>query len=161
MADLHLCFVCSGNICRSPMAALVFGAALRRAGLADRVRVTSAGIGSWHVGGPADPRAAQTLSRGGYPTSHIAAQVDDQHLDADLLLAMDSSHQRDLRKLLARTGGDVDRVRMFRSFDPEADGELDVPDPYYGSRQGFTEVLSMIESAVPGLLNWVRQHLDP
>jgi low molecular weight protein-tyrosine phosphatase len=161
MADLQLCFVCSGNICRSPMAALVFGEHLRRAGLADRVRVTSAGIGSWHAGDPADSRAAQTLSRGGYPTTHVAAQVDEGHLAADLLLAMDSSHLEDLRALLARTGGDVDRVRMFRSFDPEANGDLDVPDPYYGRRQGFTEVLSMIESAVPGLLDWVRRHLDP
>jgi low molecular weight protein-tyrosine phosphatase len=159
MADqLHVCFVCSGNICRSPMAALVFGEQVRRAGLADRVRVTSAGIGSWHVGDPADSRAERTLSRAGYPTSHVAAQVGDAHLDADLLLAMDSSHLRDLRRLLGRAG--ADRVRMFRSFDPEADGDLDVPDPYYGSRQGFTEVLAMIEAAVPGLLDWVREHLD-
>jgi protein-tyrosine phosphatase len=142
------------------MAALVFGEHLRRAGLADRVRVTSAGIGSWHVGNPADARAARTLSLGGYPTSHVAAQVDDRHLAADLLLAMDSTHLEDLRELLARTG-DVGRVRMFRSFDPDANGDLDVPDPYYGSRQGFTEVLAMIESAIPGLLGWVRQHLDP
>src|SRR5437763_14376828 len=92
MAELHVCFVCSGTICRSPMAALVFGEHLRRAGLAGRVRVTSAGIGAWHVGDPADSRAARTLARAGYPTSHVAAQVDDRHLDADLLLAMDSSH---------------------------------------------------------------------
>ncbi|MDI5980588.1 protein tyrosine phosphatase, partial [Amycolatopsis magusensis] len=52
--SLHVSFVCSGNICRSPMAALVFREQLRRAGLADRVRVSSAGIGPWHVGEPAD-----------------------------------------------------------------------------------------------------------
>jgi protein-tyrosine phosphatase len=159
MAELHVCFVCSGNICRSPMAALVFGEHLRRAGLADRVRVTSAGIGSWHVGDPADDRAARTLARAGYPIGHVAAQVDEGHLDADLLLAMDSGHRRELRALFARRGADPDRVMMFRSFDPEADGDLDVPDPYYGSRQGFTEVLSMIEAAVPGLLDWVRERL--
>lgn len=160
MAELHVCFVCSGNICRSPMAALVFSEHLSRAGLAERVRVTSAGIGSWHVGDPADERAARTLTRAGYPTAHVAAQVDDQHLDADLLVAMDSGHRRELRALLARRGEDPDRVVMLRSFDPSANGDLDVPDPYYGTRQGFTEVLAMIESAVPGLLDWVRTRLD-
>jgi low molecular weight protein-tyrosine phosphatase len=159
MADLHVCFVCSGNICRSPMAALVFGELLNRAGLADRVRVTSAGTGSWHVGDPADERAARTLAARGYPTAHIAAQVDDDHLDADLLVAMDSGHRRELRALLARRGDDPDRVVMFRSFDPTADGDFDVPDPYYGTRQGFKDVLGMVESAMPGLLEWVRGRL--
>lgn len=161
MAELHLCFVCSGNICRSPMAALVFAEHLRRAGLAERVRVTSAGTGSWHVGDPADTRAARALSGGGYPTRHVAATVGAHHLAADLLLAMDSGHERALRELLAGQGADLDRVRMFRSFDPAAGADLDVPDPYYGNRQGFTEVLAMIEAAVPGLLEWVRRRLDP
>jgi protein-tyrosine phosphatase len=156
----HVCFVCSGNICRSPMAALIFAEHVRRAGLDDRVEVTSAGIGPWHAGDPADSRAARALAAHGYPTGHVAAQVDERHLDADLLLAMDSGHRHALRDLLAHQGSDVDRVRMFRSFDPDAGADLDVPDPYYGGRRDFAEVLGMIESAVPGLLAWVRQHLD-
>lgn len=138
------------------MAALVVGEQLRRAGLDDRVRVSSAGIGPWHVGEPADPRAVKTLADNGYPTGHVAAQVDDTHLDADLLLAMDTGHYAALRELL----GGTERVRMFRSFDPEATGDLDVPDPYYGaahSRDGFVEVLTMIEAAIPGLLAHVRE----
>jgi len=160
VAELHLCFVCSGNICRSPMAALAFAEHLRRAGLDDRVRVSSAGIGSWHAGDPADSRAARTLAAHGYPTHHVAAQVDAGHLDADLLLAMDSGHQRALRAQLAREGTDAGRVRLLRSFDPDATGDLDVPDPYYGGKRDFAEVLSMIEAAVPGLLDWVRQQLS-
>jgi protein-tyrosine phosphatase len=159
MAELHVCFVCSGNICRSPMAALVFAEHVRRAGLADRVRVSSAGIGPWHVGDPADSRAVRTLAARGYPTGHVAAQVDQRHLDADLLLAMDSGHRHALRDLLAHQGSELDRIRMLRSFDPGAGGDLDVPDPYYGGRRDFTEVLDMIESAVPGLLDWVRGRL--
>jgi protein-tyrosine phosphatase len=158
MAEVHVCFVCSGNICRSPMAALVFGEHLRRAGLDGRVRVSSAGIGPWHVGDPADARAARTLAGHGYPTQHVAAQVDEDHLAADLLLAMDSGHRHALRDLLAHQGSDAGRVRMLRSFDPGA-GDLDVPDPYYGGRRDFTEVLTMIESAMPGLLTWVRDRL--
>jgi protein-tyrosine phosphatase len=135
------------------MAAAVFAEHLRRAGLADAVRVTSAGIGPWHVGEPADSRAARTLAAAGYPTEHMAAQVGADHLDADLLVAMDSGHEAELVDLVG-----PERVRLFRSFDPAANGDLDVPDPYYGKRDGFTEVLAMIEAAVPGLLDWVREH---
>ena len=159
MADLHLCFVCSGNICRSPMAALVFEEHLRRVHLDGRVRVTSAGIGPWHIGDPADSRAARVLAAHGYPTQHVAAQVDERHLDADLLLAMDAGHEHALRDLLAHQGSDLGRVRLLRSFGPEAAGDLDVPDPYYGGRQDFALVLTMVESAVPGLLDWVRRHI--
>lgn len=149
---LHVCFVCSGNICRSPMAALVFRAHLTKAGLADDVLVTSAGIGPWHVGEPADPRAQATLRTAGYDADHVAAQVGPHHLDADLLLAADRGHLADLRRLT----GDPDKVRLLRSFDPSAPRGAEVPDPYYGDGDGFTDVLDMIERAVPGLLEWVR-----
>lgn len=155
VTDYHVSFVCSGNICRSPMAALVFAEHVRRAGLDDRVRVSSAGVGPWHVGEPADARARRTLAAHGYPTEHTAAQVDDDELNADLLLAMDSGHEKALRRLVA----EPDRVRMFRSFDPDATGDLDVPDPYYGGPDGFTDVMAMVEAAMPGLLEYVRAQL--
>jgi protein-tyrosine phosphatase len=151
----HISFVCSGNICRSPMAALVFGEQVRRAGLADRIRVTSAGIGPWHVGEPADARARHVLAGRGYPTDHVATQVGRDHLGADLLLAMDGGHETALRRLV----GDQDRVRMFRSFDPAAGDDLDVPDPYYGGPEGFVDLLAMIEAATPGLLASIRDSL--
>ncbi|SDO81935.1 protein-tyrosine phosphatase [Actinacidiphila guanduensis] len=152
---LHLCFVCSGNICRSPSAALVVAEHLRREGLDDRVRVTSAGIGPWHVGEPIDARAGEVLARHGYPVEHVAAQVGAEHLDADLFLAMDRGHDKALRRLVP----DPSRVRLMRSFDPSAPAGAEVPDPYYGGPDGFEEVLAMIEAATPGLLDWVREHL--
>ncbi|WP_043840878.1 low molecular weight protein-tyrosine-phosphatase [Amycolatopsis taiwanensis] len=152
---IHLCFVCSGNICRSPMAALVFREHLRRAGLAGQVRVTSAGTGPWHVGEPADSRARATLAAHGYGGEHVAAQVDSDHLTADLLLAADSGH---LRSLLHKVD-DPERVRLLREFDPAAGPGAEVPDPYYGGDGGFDEVLAMIERTMPGLLDWVRERL--
>jgi protein-tyrosine phosphatase len=152
---LHVCFVCSGNICRSPIAAVVFSSVLEDEGLADRVRVTSAGIGPWHAGEPADRRARRVLSAHGYPTEHVAAQVNEDHLSADLLVAMDAGHEAALRDLLAHQGEGDERLRMLRSFDPAA-AELDVPDPYYGDYSGFGEVLGMVEAAMPGLVEWVR-----
>ena len=153
---VHLSFVCTGNICRSPSAALVVAEQVRRAGLDDRVRVTSAGIDAWHVGEPIDRRAGDLLAARGYPVEHVAAQVDAGDLAADLILAMDRGHEKALRKLV----DDPSRVRLLRSFDPAATGDLDVPDPYYGGEEGFEEVLDMIEAATPGLLAWVRERLD-
>ncbi|GAA3439452.1 low molecular weight protein-tyrosine-phosphatase [Kutzneria kofuensis] len=137
------------------MAELVFREHLREAGLADIVEVNSAGTGPWHVGEPADERARRTLARHGYPTDHVAAQVDNRHLGADLLVAMDSGHARTLRRI----ADDPTRVRLLRSFDPDAGEDVDVPDPYYGEPAGFEEVLAMIEAASPGLMTWVRDNL--
>lgn len=129
---------------------------LRRAGLDDRVRVSSAGLGGWHAGDAVDARAAAVLAAHGYPVEHVAAQLGPAHLDADLLVAMDRGHDKALR----RQADDPSRVRLLRSFDPDAAGDPDVPDPYYGGPEGFEEVLTMIEAAMPGLMDWVREHLD-
>lgn len=151
-----MCFVCTGNICRSPIAEIVFADALRREGLADRVRVSSAGTGDWHVGAPADPRTARALRRAGYACEHVATQLGPQHLTADLLVALDYGHLAALRRLIA----EPDRVVLLRSFDSTAAGrDLDVPDPYLGGAEGFDDVLGMVRAAVPGLLAWVRERL--
>jgi protein-tyrosine phosphatase len=152
--SLSVVFVCTGNICRSPMAEKVFAERLRQAGLDHRVRVSSAGTGGWHTGDPADPRTEEVLRRHGYSTGHRARQVAVEHADADLLVALDRGHARALRRVVDHP----DRIRLLRSFDPEADGP-DVPDPYYGGNRGFDEVLTMIEAAMPGLLDWVRERL--
>lgn len=137
------------------MAEKVFVEHLRRAGLDGLVEVSSVGTGGWHVGEPADPRAVRALAGRGYRTGHAATQLGDEHADADLLVALDSGHARALRRIVR----DPDRVRLLRSFDPDADGDPDVPDPYYGARRGFDEVLDMIEAAMPGMIAWVRERM--
>ncbi|WP_328615151.1 low molecular weight phosphotyrosine protein phosphatase [Amycolatopsis sp. NBC_00355] len=148
---MHVCFVCSTNTCRSAMAALVFREHLSRSGLDGRVRVTSAGTGLWQAGAPVDRRAAAVLAGRGYPTGHVATPLGSDHLNASLLLALDSGHARTLRGLVA----DLSRVRLLRSFDPAARDDVDVPDPYYGGPREYAEVLQTIETAVPALLDWV------
>ena len=153
---LSVCFVCTGNICRSPIAEIVFADALRQEGLAHRVQVNSAGTGAWHVGNPADPRTVRALRRAGYRCEHTAAQVGPQHLAADLLVALDYGHLAALRRMIA----EPERVVLLRSFDTGAAGrDLDVPDPYFGGTEGFDEVIGMVRAAVPGLLAWVRERL--
>ncbi len=155
---LTLVFVCSGNICRSPMAEKVYATELERAGLTDRVRVVSAGTGPWHAGDPADPRAAAVLRRNGYPDAHVARQVNPEHLEADLLLAADREHVAALTRVLGRAEA-TEKVRLLRSFDPDAEPGAEVPDPYYGGDSGFDDVLAMIEATMPGLLTWTRERL--
>lgn len=135
------------------MAESIFRQYLDKAGIADLVEVNSAGIGDWHVGEAMEERAAETLAMAGYPTEHAAAQVGPAQLRAGLILAMDRGHYR----ALVRMVDDPATVRMFRSFDPDADpDDLDVPDPYYGPREDFDELLTMLEAAMPGLVEFVR-----
>jgi protein-tyrosine phosphatase len=153
---LHVTFVCTGNICRSPMAEKMFADQLQRRGLGDAVRVTSAGTGNWHIGSCADDRAARVLHAHGYPTAHRAAQLNDDHLGADLVVALGRNHVRMLRQL----GVEEDRIRMLRSFDPRSGAHpLDVDDPYYGDHDDFEDVLTVIEAALPGLHAWVDERL--
>jgi protein-tyrosine phosphatase len=161
---LRVTAVCSGNICRSPIAEYVLRAAVEEAGLSHAIVVDSAGVGAWHVGDGADRRSVQVLAKHGYDGSaHRVQQITGSWFESgthapDLLLAMDSSHYAALRRMAP----DAD-VRMIRSFDPKLaarpDADLDVPDPYYGSGDGFEKVLQMIERATPGVVTYLKAHL--
>lgn len=151
---VHVTFVCSGNICRSPMAERIVTAAVNRAGLSDAVRIDSAGTGAWHVGEPADDRARAELRRAGYDDTHSAAVLGPEHDDADLFVALDTGHRRALERR-----GDGDRTRLLREFDPEAHGDLDVADPYYGDTDGFVTVRQQVEAATPGIVEWIRDEV--
>ncbi len=153
---LHVTFVCSGNICRSPMAEKMFAHQISERGLDGLVRVSSAGTGGWHVGAGADDRAVRVLRDRGYPTDHRAAQVGDDHLSADMVVALGRNHFR----ILTDWGVDPDRLRMMRSFDPRSGAHVpDVEDPYYGDLTDFEEVFTVLESALPGLHAWVDARL--
>ncbi|MEU7111757.1 low molecular weight protein-tyrosine-phosphatase [Streptomyces sp. NPDC046182] len=155
----RVCFVCTGNICRSPMAESVFRARVEEAGLAGAVEVDSAGTGGWHEGDAADPRTAAVLEEHGYASGHTARQFRASWFPAlDLVIALDEGHLRALRAL-APTPEDAAKVRLLRSYDPAAD-DLDVPDPYYGGRDGFEECLEMVEAASEGLLAAVSESME-
>lgn len=153
---LHVTFVCTGNICRSPMAEKMFAHQIAERGLADVVRVSSAGTGGWHAGDGADHRAVRVLADRSYPTGHRATQLCDEHLSADLVVALGQNHMR----ILADLGVQPDRLRMLRSFDPRSGAHpLDVEDPYYGGHADFVETFEVIEAALPGLHDWVDDRL--
>jgi protein-tyrosine phosphatase len=147
--------VCLGNICRSPMAAVVLEDRVARAGLSDEVEIVSSGTGGWHVGGPMDERAARVLTAHGYDaTRHRARQFDAGWFEeCDLILAMDSDNRRDVTDMAPEHQAAT--VRMFRDFDPAGPG--DVPDPYFGGDDGFDEVLAMVERTADALVAELQQ----
>ncbi|WP_181768884.1 low molecular weight protein-tyrosine-phosphatase [Streptomyces albidus (ex Kaewkla and Franco 2022)] len=164
MDTYSVCFVCTGNICRSPMAEAVFRSHVADAGLEGRIASSSAGTGGWHIGDPADRRTTATLGEAGYQLVHAARQFEpDWFAEHDLVVALDEGHERELRAM-APTPDDAAKVRLLRSYDPsasEGDGfGFDVPDPYYGDIAGFEECLRLVEAAVPGLLAEVTATLD-
>ena len=153
---LHITFVCSGNICRSPMAEKMFAHQIAERGLSAAVRVSSAGTGNWHVGSGADERAVRVLRERGYPTEHRAAHVGEDHLCADLVIALGRNHAR----ILTDWGVDPARLRLMRSFDPKSGAHpLDVEDPYYGDHADFEETFTVLAAALPGLHAWVDEQL--
>jgi protein-tyrosine phosphatase len=138
------------------MAEKMFAHQIAERGLADVVRVSSAGTGGWHVGSGADVRAVQVLRDRGYPTAHRAAQVGDDHLCADLVVALGRNHLRILNEL----GVDPARLRMLRSFDPRSGAHAsDVEDPYYGDLADFVAAFDVIDATLPGLHEWVDEQL--
>ena len=155
--------VCTGNICRSPMAQVVLAERFRDAGLDGVVVVDSTGISDEEHGNPIDRRAARVLAAHGYPVPrHGARRVRRGEVaQRDLVLAMTASHARALR---AMEPDAADRVRMFRSFDPAAptggpEHALDVDDPWYGDQAGFEVTLAEIEAAADGVVAHVQAAL--
>lgn len=158
-----LLFVCLGNICRSPLARVIFEHQARERAVRDRFLIDSCGTGHWHAGGPADPRSVMVAAKNGITLEHVARQVNDDDFERfDLLLAMDQRNRSDLIDL----GAPREKVKLFRSFDVTLadivargdDHLLDVPDPYYGGHDGFDKVYGMLWRASEGLLDNLTKH---
>ncbi len=157
--SISICFVCAGNICRSPMAESVARSAFSSAGIANVV-VSSAGTGSWHVGQNADSRARAALAEAGFELEgHRAKKFQEAwSKEVDLVVALDRSNYRDLSRL----GGikhDPNKLVLLRSFQATfsaAPGrhDLDVPDPYLGTDADFEAALEIIRDSVAGLLEY-------
>lgn len=154
-AKVRLCFVCLGNICRSPTAEGVMLHLLRQAGLDAVVAVDSAGTAGYHVGNPPDPRTVAAAARRGIALPSLARQfrvIDFARFD--YVLALDADNLTELRALAPNPDA-LAKLHLLRSFEPGA-AALDVPDPYYGGAQGFETVLDQCEAACAGLLRELR-----
>jgi low molecular weight protein-tyrosine phosphatase len=155
---IRICFVCLGNICRSPTAHGVMVRLVAEAGLGAAIEVDSAGTGAYHVGELPDERSRSAARRRGIELTHRARQFTAVDLDRfDLVIAMDGQNLHRLHQLAGGRGDPP--IALLRSFDPTAAPGAEVPDPWGGGDDGFEQVLDQCERACAGLLAHVREQL--
>jgi protein-tyrosine phosphatase len=150
-SGLRICFVCLGNICRSPAAAAVFARQAGTAGLP--VTVDSAGTSRYHLGEPAHPSSrAEAARRGVSIDDHRARQfTPDDFARFDLVVAMDRANERGLRQL-APDDGAREKIVLLRSFELPPTADLDVPDPWGLPPSAYVEMFDVVEAACEGLV---------
>ena len=155
---VKISFVCLGNICRSPLAQGVFQDLVNREKLNQKIFVSSAGTGNWHIGNLPDERMRQTAQSKGIQLESRAQQFQSKDFNRfNLVLAMDHSNLVRLAEIAPSTLS-PDKLMLFRSFDPKSNGDQDVPDPYYGGARGFEEVYRMVERTCPPILAYIKSH---
>lgn len=159
--------VCTGNICRSPMAQFCLARAVNEAGLGNDVSIDSAGVTAWEAGRPMDPRTAEELHNHGFAAAETrvfrAREFQPEWFaDRDLVLAMDYGHYTELRSRAA-SSQERDKVRLIRSFDPSSAHlpleEQGIDDPWYGTMSDFDSSYALIQASVPGVVQHVRDAL--
>lgn len=159
--------VCTGNICRSPMAEIVLREEFARRGLSDKVRVVSSGVSDEEYGNPIDRRAVRVLKERGYqlPARHFAHRITSGEIEStDLFLPMTASHMRELKRILPESKRAL--VHMYRSFDPNLpqpaagrEDDIDLVDPWYGGPHEFEVAIDQVEEVAPYIVDWVEQQL--
>jgi protein-tyrosine phosphatase len=148
-----LCFVCTGNIIRSPIAENMFRHLVTQAGLDGKYQASSAGTSAFHIGEPPDSRMRRVAASHGFKYTGKAHQFMLRDFDEnDVIIAMDASNRTTLLRM-ARTPEQQAKIRLMRVFDPQAEPNASVPDPYYDGIEGFEEVYQIVERSCQGLLS--------
>lgn len=153
---IRVCFVCLGNICRSPTAEGVMRHLLREEGLQDQIELDSAGTGAYHVGEAPDRRSRAAAKKRGIRVDGSARQFVRQDLGRfDYVIAMDQSNLQRLQAMAK--GHQGHKLSLLRDFDDASPEGAEVPDPYYGGSDGFDRVLDICEAGCRGLLAHLRK----
>ncbi len=154
---LRLCFVCLGNICRSPIGEGVMRHLLEGVGLSAVVEVDSAGTAGYHAGDLPDPRARAAGRRFGVAVGGRARQFKAADFERfDYVLAMDRANFDDLSEL-APSAEARKKLHLLRSFDSSSLQGASVPDPYYGDDEDFDDVVRICLAACTPLLEKLRR----
>jgi protein-tyrosine phosphatase len=146
-------FVCMGNICRSPLAEGVFKHLVKEAGRGEEFEIDSCGTGGWHAGELADPRSRAVAQKYGLTLTHRARQFQKADFDTfDLIVVMDRENKSDLASFTNLKPEQTAKMKLLREWDAKANGDLDVPDPYYGGPEGFETMYQMVARSAKKLL---------
>ena len=123
-----LCFVCHGNICRSPMAEFVMKDLVRKAGLENEFEIRSAAVSTEELGNHVYPPAQRVLAEHGISCGSKRAELRSRRdYDIyDLILAMDQSNLRNIDRIFR--GDPLSKVKLLMSC---AGKSASVADPWY------------------------------
>lgn len=153
-----ICFVCLGNICRSPTAEGIFQHLINERNLENYFEVDSAGTSAYHVGESANRKSQRTAQKHGITLHSKARQFDASDLDYyDLILAMDNENLQNVRQMA--NGNHEHKIGLMRDFDPNP-GDGEVPDPYYGGPEGFENVFQVVKRSCENLLDELETHVQ-
>lgn len=142
---MRLLMVCLGNICRSPLAEGILKAKAKKYNI--DIEVDSAGTAAYHAGEMPDSRSMEVAFKNGIDLSdQRARKFQTTDFDRfDKIFAMDRYNFSDLAAK-ARNGSDSAKIEMI--LNKTSPGEnRDVPDPYYGGKDGFDKVYKMLDDA--------------
>lgn len=159
MSTVRVLFICMGNICRSPTAEGVFRKLVETRGHGHRIEIDSAGTGGWHEGEAPDRRAQAEARRRGIDIGGLRARQvrKNDFAEFDYIVAMD---RQNMRELTANCPQALRHKLSLMLDHAEHLPEREVPDPYYGERDGFVHVFNLLEEAAEGLLALIeREHL--
>ena len=153
---IHVCFVCLGNICRSPTAEGIMKSLVQDANLQKHFVIDSAGTSAFHKGEPADPRSQKAAYERGYDLTSRARGFSRKDVARfDYIVAMDTTNKQRLLSLCS-TREQREKISLLRDFDPQSPSGSSVPDPYYGGEDGFETVLDICERGCKGLLKSIK-----
>lgn len=152
-----ICFVCLGNICRSPTAEGIFQHLIDEAGLSNFFEIDSAGTSAYHIGESANSKSQHTANKYGITLHSKARQFNTSDLeDFDLVLAMDNENFNNVQQMANEHH--LSKVGHMRDFDPDP-GNREVPDPYHGGAEGFENVFQIVKRSCQQLLDELRPHI--
>ncbi len=151
-------FVCTGNVCRSPMAEGLFRKALDKG---EKIQVTSAGL-SVMAGRPPSDHSVVVLKQGGVDISkQRSMQLTPQLVNqASHIFAMTQGHKEAIELIFPTA---ADKTFLLREFTDGAapedakQGLLDVPDPIGMSLEAYVLTRDLIAEAIPSVLKFVRE----
>ncbi|MCJ7715318.1 MAG: low molecular weight phosphotyrosine protein phosphatase [Anaerolineales bacterium] len=158
---MRICFVCQGNIIRSPLAKNILLQLVDKKGIQDKYEVDSAGTIAYHVGDRPDRRMREVAADRGVVYSGRARQFSKDDFERfDLIIAMDKENKRSLLSW-AISSDQENKIHMMREFDPQGGANLDVPDPFYGGPDGFITTFEIVNRSCEGLIEELEGELSP
>jgi len=146
---INILFVCTGNICRSPMAEAIFNHLVNKSNLESRFKVQSAGTDSWHIGERPCEGTLDILKKKGvalHPQKRAQKVMPSHLVDGDYVIVMDKINQAKLDHIC--------ETQLLMEFAPPGN-PLEVPDPFY--EHNFAQVFELVQAGCEGLLTHIRE----